>query len=603
VVDLMYNISSRFREAIRDSHTISTKMELYNSNGELLKDDFNIVSGNVSVDATSSTRRRANITLSDPDNTLVPMAGEIPELLHPLSNNYIKLYRGVNFGDIITPHERTTLLSAPGNELSDNTLYWVGLGESDWVEGDTSSWVVPDPLQPESSYSDSSNVSMIEVIQEPITIQENVLGKESDYLYLMVANSEGTSQSTWVTDNTVDLTDIDNVNVNCEFTIDRGRFYIIASSSKTGSVITYDAQLKEDYKFNQTTKVLDVSNLSGSYYIRIHVADDNVDNVARSEAKIYSVSLDESPSFKFGLDSTSYIYYDRTPDVELVPLATLDIFDTVIDDTRDELKIQLRLFDFSRKIERARLLENYRIAPGTNYRDAIHDIINDGVPDLQYDLPSVDFVTPNLVFGSSGDQGGGDRWKYAREMAQSIGYDLYLNRNGVVTLRPVIDVDTQPIVWRYDETDNANLLFVTREISKEETYNVVQARGESTSNDEPVTAIAMDENPLSSTYVGDPPGSSAYGMVPTFLNSKYITTENQAQQAAEARLKQVLGSTEKMRIMTIVNPAFEGNDLIRVIRGRSNLDCRFLIDKFNVPLEYNVSMNFTMREMRRRAIE
>ena len=599
----MYNISSRFREAIKDSHTISTKMELYNSNGELLKDDFNIVSGNVSVDATSSTRRRANITISDPDSTLVPIAGEIPELLHPLSNNYIKLYRGVNFGDIVTPEERTTLLSAPGDTLSDNTLYWSGLGADGWVEGAIGSWLVPDPLEPEDSYSDSSSVTTIEVTQSPTIVQENVSSKEDDHLYLMVANSEGTSQVTWVSDNSVDLTNISSINVECEFTIDRGRFYIIASSSKTGDVTVYDEQFREDQGFSRSVKTLDISSLSGSYYIRIHVADDNADSIARAEARVYSVALDGSPSFLLGLESTTYIYYNRTPDIELVPLATLDIFDTVIDDTRDELKIQLRLFDFSRKIERARLLENYRIAPGTNYRDAIHDIINDGVPDLQYDLPSVDFVTPNLIFGSSGDQGGGDRWKYAREMAQSIGYELYFNRNGVVTLRPVIDVDTQPIVWRYDETDNANLLFVTREISKEETYNVVQARGESTSNTEPVTATAMDENPLSSTYVGDPPGSSAYGMVPTFLNSKYITTESQAQQAAEARLKQVLGSTEKMRIMTIVNPAFEGNDLIRVIRGRSNLDCRFLIDRFNIPLDYNVSMNFTMREMRRRAIE
>lgn len=391
----MYNISSRFKEALRGSHTIATKMEVYSASGELLKDNFKALSGNVSIDYESSTRRRATVSLVDADNDLIPGLDTLGSILHPLANTYVKLYRGIYFGKI----------NVPGNRRPQD-------------------------------------------------------------------------------------------------------------------------------------------------------------------------------------------------DIEYVPLGTFDIFDLDMSDTKEGLTLTIKLFDFARKIERARLLAPYTVNVGTNYRTAIIDIIEDGVSDITFDFPAIDFVTPALHFGSSGDQGGGDRWKYAKEMAASIGHDLYFSREGVLTLRPTINIDSTATSWRYDENQNANMLFIERKVTKEETYNLVQARGESTSNEEPVVATAQDNNPNSPTWVDGP-----YGTVPFFLTSNYIRTTEQAQQAANLKLNQLLGSTENIRLITIVNPAFEAQDLLEIRRNRLNVRSTYLLDKVNVPLEYSNSSNISLREVRRVPVE
>jgi hypothetical protein len=294
-----------------------------------------------------------------------------------------------------------------------------------------------------------------------------------------------------------------------------------------------------------------------------------------------------------------YTTYVEEDDVELIPQGVFDIFDANVEDTRDSITVDLKLFDFSRKIERARLLRNHTVDAGTNFATAIRDVIDQGVPGLTYRFPEVPFLTPRLVFGASGDQEGGDRWKYGREMAESIGYELFMDRQGVVRLQALPAERNQPIVADYTEGKESTFMYVTRSLSKESTYNHVVAVGESTSSEEPVRGFALDNDPNSPTYIGDPYGSGPYGAVPFFLRSKFIRTEEQAHQAAEAKLKQLQGTTEQMRLISIVNPAHDPGDRVRVVRERSKLDCRFVMDSFNVPLDYSGPMNITMRETRR----
>jgi len=442
----MFKASDRFFEAIRDSHTAVSKVEVYSADDELLLDSSQllVLDGNISVDRTSSTRRTASLKLTDVDRSITPRhAGDI---FHPLSNNYIRIYRGINFGKVRVPQTRTrrVLVNTTQPELP-----------------------ATEPIDAPYGHSMGSQVNRFTITPVGEYIQED-----------------------------------------------------------------YIAWLEED-------------------------------------------------------------------DLELIPQGKFDIFDCDIDDTRDSLTIDLKLFDFARKVERARLLRNHVVPAGTNFGTAIRDIIDQGVPGLTYQFPQINFVTPRLVFGSSGDQEGGDRWKYARDMAEAIGHELFFDRNGNIRLQKTPVEREQPILWDYSEGDRATLLYVTRNLSKEDTYNHVVAVGESTTNDEPVRGEAMDDDPSSPTYVGDPYGSGPYGAVPFFLRSNFIRTPEQATEAARAKLRQLQGTTEKMRIIITVNPAHDAGDRIRIVRRRSKLDCRFVMDSFNIPLEYSGPMNVTMRETRR----
>lgn len=278
-------------------------------------------------------------------------------------------------------------------------------------------------------------------------------------------------------------------------------------------------------------------------------------------------------------------------DTEEVSLGVFDIYDSDTIDSGENMTTQLRGFDFSKRIQRARLESNYKVDAGTNYGTAIEDLVRFAWPGVETSFATVTAVAPDLVFGASGDQVGGDPWKYAQEMAASIGHEIFFDIQGYCILRPVPGSD-DPIVWEYAEGDDAMLLHLTRRIRIENTFNKIIATGENSASDNPVRGEAIDNDPNSPTYYGGP-----YGEVPGFFRSSYIRTQEQATEAAEARLRQVKGATESVQVTATPNPAHEAGDVVQVTRANSKIDSRFVIDSFNVNLSAQQAMNISMRDV------
>jgi len=277
---------------------------------------------------------------------------------------------------------------------------------------------------------------------------------------------------------------------------------------------------------------------------------------------------------------------------ELVSLGVFDIFDSIIDDNGDRLVIKITGFDLSKSVSRTRLLRNYNVPIGENFDLAIRDLLSFKVPTLSFNLPSIPHLTPPLVFGASGDLGGGDPWKYATEMAESVGHDIYFDIQGVVNMSPVPNPEVDPVVWEYIEGEKSMLLYVEKRMSKDDVFNHVIVTGENTDLDEPVRAEAIDDDPNSPTYYNGP-----FGNVPTFLHSEYVTTESQAQQLADAKLRQVRGMEAGMQIIATPNPAHEVGDVVRIKRDRAKIDSKGVIERVNISLNHNVSNNMTLRRV------
>ena len=107
--------------------------------------------------------------------------------------------------------------------------------------------------------------------------------KESDHLFLKVSSSvlwdhtdlfgtEGVR--TWVTDNPIDLTEFNQLKIywrNDGSSSDQQRSYFVVSTDKTAH---YADNTKVFYISNRFTawqeNMIDVSDLSGNYYIRVH---------------------------------------------------------------------------------------------------------------------------------------------------------------------------------------------------------------------------------------------------------------------------------------------------------------------------------------------
>lgn len=272
---------------------------------------------------------------------------------------------------------------------------------------------------------------------------------------------------------------------------------------------------------------------------------------------------------------------------EVVPLGVFGISDTRIYDSGGGLTLSIDAYDRARKVSRSKFTTEYVIAAGTNVATAIQAMINARVPGLTYNFTPTTAVTPVLVYNT-----GDDPWAKARELAASIGYDLYFDQTGICCLTPVpVLTQSTPTVWDYEEGPEATFLYLNRRLTDERTYSHVVITGEGNGIGEPVRAEAYDNNPASPTYY-----LGAYGDIVLFESNRIITTFSQAQTVANARLQRVSGLVDLVEMQAIVNAAHDVYDVIGISRARLNIDARYVISKLSIPMTQDRAMNVSVKQ-------
>jgi hypothetical protein len=170
--------------------------------------------------------------------------------------------------------------------------------------------------------------------------------------------------------------------------------------------------------------------------------------------------------------------------------------------------------------------------------------------------------------------------------------DLYFDENGTARMRPIPDPDLGKALIEYTDGEDSVLTQLGRNLSSDESYNHVIYTGEGTNLTLGVIGEAFDNNPSSPTYV------TTYGSVPLFKSSPNILTVAEAEEAARAELKKVIGASEKITWDQIVNPAHDVYDLVKVVRGPSGVDANLMLDAITIPLAATATMNAIGRSRR-----
>jgi hypothetical protein len=120
--------------------------------------------------------------------------------------------------------------------------------------------------------------------------------KEADHLYLLAAQSNGTAERTYVLDYKVDVTDYTVLKIDWEDTVTgtstNKQHAVCLSDVKTGSMATYDYRLYREQSFERTIDSLDISLVSGEYYIRVHGRDNYASGTRSGEVKAYKIWLE-----------------------------------------------------------------------------------------------------------------------------------------------------------------------------------------------------------------------------------------------------------------------------------------------------------------------
>jgi hypothetical protein len=275
---------------------------------------------------------------------------------------------------------------------------------------------------------------------------------------------------------------------------------------------------------------------------------------------------------------------------ELVPLGVFILTTVEITDTPEGVRITVQGSDRSLRVIRAKWTNHdFYIADGTSKEEAIKSILVDKFPNVKTIFPATNQVT-DLMYPTL-DQSS-NPWKESLKIAESAGMDLYFDENGTARMRPIPDPDTGIPLITYTDAEESVLTSLSRSLSSDESFNHVVYTGEGTNLSIGVIGEAKDENPASPTYV------ETYGSVPIFKSSPYILTVAEAEEAAVAELRKVIGALELISWDQIVNPAHDVYDLVKVTRTPSGVDATLMLDSLTIPLSPQSTMSAVGRSRR-----
>ncbi len=270
---------------------------------------------------------------------------------------------------------------------------------------------------------------------------------------------------------------------------------------------------------------------------------------------------------------------------EYVPLGVFNISVNDITDGGDSHTIQLTGYDRSRRISVARFTEQYIIEAGTNTVDAIRMIALDRYAQVELNLDSMPFTTPQMVADINDDP-----WKLMQRLSVNNGCDLFFDGNGVLVCRPITDPLLTPVSVDYAEGNSNTLLSINKRWKDDDVFNWVVVTGES-AGDDPVFAEAYDDDPASPTYIGGP-----HGIHMKHFRSDSAIETTQAQQVAYGLLWRYLGMYEQIRFNAVPHPALEPVDRVYIERAVMGIANNYTLDKISIPLTSQRAMECTVRQ-------
>lgn len=285
-------------------------------------------------------------------------------------------------------------------------------------------------------------------------------------------------------------------------------------------------------------------------------------------------------------------YSDGT--VEVAPMgvlriSTIDLFD----DSGGSRDIIVECYDRSRTVMRDSFTVPYVIPEGTNLLVAIKDILARTFAGLDYDAMSTQIVTsaPKIYDSSI------DPWTACADLAMSMGCEIFFDSVGNVVVAPPVDIDALPTPsFRYAEGKGCTMLNLEKKYTDDPGYNGIVLIGESVGDEQaPVMSIQWDEEPTSFTYHLGP-----YGEVPLFITDQNVKTQQDADNAATAWLRQLLGFASQITLIALLNAALDAGDVVEIVRERSNVSGLYTIDGMIMPMKASETATITLRQKRTR---
>lgn len=218
---------------------------------------------------------------------------------------------------------------------------------------------------------------------------------------------------------------------------------------------------------------------------------------------------------------------------------------------------------------------------GAAFDFAVGEVYPTAVIEYDFDEAATLFTTTHIL-----DE---DRYAFLKAIADSLGKVMFFDYRGY--LQVVSAPDPVTPVFTVNHGDQGVAISISRSLDREGAYNAFVVLGEQVGEDPPVRAVAYDLNPASPTYWNGP-----FGKVPSKTTNSFVTTPQQAQDAADAMLARTMGVPYSVDFTMVPNTALEVRDSIKVAYSDTHRQEIHVIETMRIPLDAETPMTGTTRQ-------
>jgi hypothetical protein len=265
------------------------------------------------------------------------------------------------------------------------------------------------------------------------------------------------------------------------------------------------------------------------------------------------------------------------------PLGYFRISETAQSNSADG-PLQLGLDDRMATIIDSRLLQPRQWLQGTAVGDIVDELVTEIYPDAVIvwdDDSNLSEIGRSLIAEES-------RYEVLFTLAEGLGKIFYWDEIGQLSFLTAPDEDTH--IWEVKAGTGGVMVNADRSISRDGVYNAVVVTGEGADQIMPVRAVAYDAQESSPTFFGGP-----FGRIPKFYSSSFITTQQQANNAAENILRRSLGAPYDVGLSAVPNPALRPYDVIRVVYNDGNRETH-IVERITIPLDVTSVLTVSTRQ-------
>lgn len=271
----------------------------------------------------------------------------------------------------------------------------------------------------------------------------------------------------------------------------------------------------------------------------------------------------------------------ESPTVEYVPVGTflVDKSETLVE--RQMSTVVLAGSDLWKKFSKSQFVKQRTFDKGRSINGIIRDLADEaGVTKLNLD--PLDGRTSNSkdLQTRVNFEKGETRGDALKKICEDHGIDVYFDPLGRLVTEDVKDPESQAVVWKFGYADDApKAAYYIRSLTDDDRlYNHVHVTG---TGDEEHTYYAnkKDTDPRSPTNI------DRIGDRVLRFESGVLASQEAVDKAANRMFHRNSLISHTIALETICMPAFEGNDVVKVIEPHYvNVSARFTLSNFNIPL-------------------